>query len=44
MKPYATLGGGRQPTVSLYHGDSKEVLASMAPASVQCVVCSPPYW
>ena len=31
-------------TVRIIHGDCLEVLASMAEASIHCVVTSPPYW
>jgi hypothetical protein len=44
MTPYATLGGGRQPEIRLYHGDVVEVLGSMEAGSVSCVITSPPYW
>lgn len=40
---------GRAPyyaddTVTLLHGDAREVLAGLPTASVDCVVTSPPYW
>ena len=31
-------------TVRILHGDCREVLPTLAAASVQCVVTSPPYW
>lgn len=30
--------------VTLLHGDCRELLPTLPPASVQCVVTSPPYW
>jgi DNA modification methylase len=39
MTPYWDNG-----IVQLYHGDCREVLASMAAESVHMVVTSPPYW
>jgi len=32
------------PMLTVYVGDAREVMAGMEPASVQCVVTSPPYW
>lgn len=40
MTPVAFLDG----RVTLYPGDCLDVLASMEPDSVDCVVTSPPYW
>jgi hypothetical protein len=42
MRPYATLGGGRQPTVTLYHGDVIAVLKELGAGSVHTVITSPP--
>ena len=39
MMPYWDNG-----TVTIIHGDAKEVLASMEADSVDTVVTSPPYW
>ena len=44
-----TAGDPRQETpasdtVSILVGDSRQVLARMAPGTVQCCVTSPPYW
>lgn len=33
-----------QPSIQLYTGDALSVLQQLAPASVHCVVTSPPYW
>lgn len=44
MTPYATLGGGRQPTVTLYQGSCLEVLPLLPANSVHVCVTSPPYW
>jgi DNA modification methylase len=32
------------PWLTVYQGDCREVMAAMEPASVHCVVTSPPYW
>lgn len=39
MKPFIT-----DPDFTLYIGDVREVLAELAPSSVDCVITSPPYW
>jgi DNA modification methylase len=39
MTPYHS-----DPWLTVYQGDCREVLASMEPESVHCVVTSPPYW
>lgn len=39
MKPFYQYGG-----VSIFHGDVREVLATLPDESVHCVVTSPPYW
>src|SRR5512147_2078216 len=39
MKPYFS-----DEHLTVYHGDAREVMASMEPESVHCVVTSPPYW
>lgn len=39
MKPYWST-----PQVSVYHGDSREVLSALPDESVHTVVTSPPYW
>lgn len=39
MTPYYEHAG-----ITIYHGDCREVLASLEPESVQCCVTSPPYW
>lgn len=36
------LGGYEVP--GFYHGDARDLLDGLPPHSVQCVVCSPPYW
>lgn len=32
------------PSIQIYHGDCRNVLAAMPDESVHCVVTSPPYW
>jgi DNA modification methylase len=39
MTPYHS-----DPWLTVYQGDCREVMASMEPESVHCVVTSPPYW
>jgi DNA modification methylase len=39
MNPY-----WESPFLKMFHGDCREVLASMAAESVHMVVTSPPYW
>ena len=39
MKPYYHSQG-----VTIYHGDSRQVLENLPDESVHCVVTSPPYW
>ncbi len=39
MKPEWSNG-----VVDIYLGDARDVLSSLEPESVHCVVTSPPYW
>src|SRR4029453_6791616 len=39
MTPYYV-----DPWLTVYQGDCREVMATMEPESVHCVVTSPPYW
>jgi DNA modification methylase len=39
VKPYFS-----DEHLTVYHGDSRAVMAEMEPESVHCVVTSPPYW
>ncbi len=39
MKPYYQSGG-----ITIYHGDCREVLATLPDGSVNCCVTSPPFW
>jgi DNA modification methylase len=39
VKPYY-----EDSAVTIYHGNTLEVLPELKPESIQCVVTSPPYW
>src|SRR6188474_3295209 len=39
MQPYHS-----DPWLTILEGDCREVMATMEPESVHCVVTSPPYW
>jgi DNA modification methylase len=43
LEPYASGQQGRA-TWDLYHGDAIETLKALPPASVDCVITSPPYY
>jgi site-specific DNA-methyltransferase (adenine-specific) len=43
MKPFAVIAGRHGSQIRLFHGDCLDLLATLAPGSVDVVVTSPPY-